>query len=162
MVAPARSAVGKNGQMAAEHAIEHANVAAEPQRCLAVATDFERYPDWARDIKEAHILERDEAGRGTKVAYRAAAMGRSASYVLAYTYVGEQQISWRLEQGDIMKALDGSYVFAAGASGTTDITYELSVELVVPIPGFVKRRAETKIMGTALRELKHRVESLTV
>ena len=38
--------------------------------------------------------------------------------------------------------------------------YELEVELVVPLPGFVKRRAELKIMHTALRELKARVEAV--
>jgi hypothetical protein len=37
----------------------------------------------------------------------------------------------------------------------------LEVDLIVPIPGFVKRRAEGKIMGTALRELKKRVESVS-
>jgi hypothetical protein len=39
------------------------------------------------------------------------------------------------------------------------VTYHLEVDLIVPIPGFVKRRAEGKIMGTALRELKKRVET---
>jgi hypothetical protein len=32
-------------------------------------------------------------------------------------------------------------------------------ELRVPIPGFIKRRAEARIMTTALRNLKARVES---
>ena len=42
--------------------------------------------------------------------------------------------------------------------GETEITYRLVVDLKVPLPGFVKRRAEGRIMGTALRELKARVE----
>ena len=147
----------------AEHATEHLNVGATPDRCIAVALDFEHYPSWAPDIKDATVLERDSQGRGIKVAFRAAAMGRSASYVLSYTYADDnRRISWTLLEGDIMRVLDGTYVFEAGADSTTEITYHLTVELVVPIPGFVKRRAEGKIMGTALRELKHRVESLTV
>lgn len=147
--------------MTTEHATEFLTVAAPPAACLAIAVDFDRYPDWAPDIKEATVLERDPQGRGTKVAFRAAAMGRSASYVLEYSYPDERTMSWKLVEGDIMRALDGVYRFADGVDNTTDITYELSVELVVPIPGFVKRRAEGKIMGTALRELKHRVESIT-
>ena len=55
-----------------------------------------------------------------------------------------------------------SGLLAAATMGGTEITYRLSVDLVVPIPGFVKRRAESKIMATALRELRLRVESLTV
>lgn len=90
-------------------------------------------------------------------------MGRSASYVLRYSYSEDSsRITWELLEGDIMRGLDGSYLFESNADGTTDITYNLTVELTVPIPGFVKRRAEGKIMTTALRELKHRVESLSV
>lgn len=147
--------------MTIEYATEHLNVAAPPDSCIAVALDYPRYSDWAPDIKESTVLERDERGRATTVSFRAAAMGRSATYVLAYVYSDDNhRIAWSLIEGDIMRALDGTYVFESGADGTTDVTYHLSVELVVPIPGFVKRRAEGKIMGTALRELKHRVESL--
>jgi hypothetical protein len=39
------------------------------------------------------------------------------------------------------------------------VRYELSVELRVPIPGFVKRRAEGHILHAAVRDLKTRVES---
>ena len=41
--------------------------------------------------------------------------------------------------------------------GGTDVLYDLSIELVVPIPGFVKRRAEVRILNT-LKELKVRAE----
>jgi ribosome-associated toxin RatA of RatAB toxin-antitoxin module len=149
--------------MMAEHATEHLNVGASTDSCIAIALDYERYPEWAPDIKDAQVLERDDRGRGIKVAFRAAAMGRSASYVLAYTYSEDtRQITWSLLEGDIMRTLDGSYLFEPTADDTTGITYHLSVELVVPIPGFVKRRAEGKIMTTALRELKHRAESMAV
>ncbi len=145
----------------AEHATEFANVGATPDQCIAVALDFARYPEWAPDIKEATVEATDELGRGTKVAFRAAAMGRSASYLLEYKYSDDnRRISWSLVEGDIMRVLDGHYLFEDATDGSTNITYELAVELVVPIPGFVKRRAEGKIMGTALRELKNRVESL--
>jgi len=56
-----------------------------------------------------------------------------------------------------MRRLDGEYVFD-GIDGVTDVTYRLIVDLVIPLPGFIKRRAESTIMGTALRELKKRVE----
>ena len=42
--------------------------------------------------------------------------------------------------------------------GATDVVYELSIELVVPLPGFVKRRAEVRILNT-VKELKTRAES---
>lgn len=142
-----------------EQATERITIAAPADRCFEVATDFERYPDWAADVKEVSILERDDQGRGAKVAFRAAAMGRSAHYTLAYEYSEDPlTLAWKLVDGDIMRRLDGEYVFSP-SDGATDVTYRLAVELVVPLPGFLKRRAEGKIMGTALRELKRRVEA---
>ena len=134
---------------------------APPERCYAVVLDFERYPEWVADIKHVEVLARDGEGRGTKVAFRAAAMGRSTSYTLAYDYSdAPREISWVLEKGDITRRLDGTYVFEPTPGGT-EVTYHLAVELVVPLPGFIKSRAEGRIISNALRELKSRVESAT-
>ena len=86
-------------------------------------------------------------------------MGRSARYTLAYDYAdAPRQISWSLVRGDIMRRLDGRYVFEP-VNGGTDVTYHLAIELIVPIPGFIKHRAELKIIGTALDELKRWAEA---
>jgi ribosome-associated toxin RatA of RatAB toxin-antitoxin module len=142
-----------------EQATERATIDAPPERCFEVVTDFDRYPEWARDIKECSVVERDDQGRATKVAYRAAAFGRSARYTLAYDYSNApQELSWVQDSGEITRRLDGHYLFVPAGEGT-DVTYSLTVELIVPVPGFVKRRAEGKIIGTALSELKKRAES---
>ena len=144
----------------AEQATEHTSVSAPPERCFAVVADIERYPEWAADIKEVIVHERDTEGRPLLVTFRAAAFGRSTSYTLAYDYAQAPRVlAWRLTQGDITTKLDGSYVFDGAEGGGTDITYHLEVELRVPIPGFIKMRAQSRIMATALRDLKARVES---
>ena len=143
----------------AERATEQIVIDATPAELLDVLLDFERYPSWAADIKDVEVLERDDERRGSLVAYRAAAMGQSARYTLAYDYSdAPHSMAWKLTEGNIMRVLDGSYTFDPSNGGTL-VTYHLEVELLIPMPGFVKRRAEAKIMGTALRELKRRVES---
>lgn len=143
-----------------DRATECAVVKAPPEQCFAVATDFERYPEWAADVKAVEVLERDEAGRATKVAFRAAAMGRSTRYTLAYDYTGApRRLSWTQVEGDLTRSLDGEYSFDPGADGGTEVTYTLDVDMVVPVPGFVKRRAEGRIIATALREMKARAEA---
>jgi hypothetical protein len=62
-------------------------------------------------------------------------------------------------EGDLTSRLDGAYVFEPTVDGDTEVVYRLVVELKVPIPGFVKRRAEGRIMHTALKNLKARAES---
>jgi ribosome-associated toxin RatA of RatAB toxin-antitoxin module len=134
-------------------------IRSSPQHCFEVLTDFERYPDWAADIKAVSVDERDNAGRATLVTFRAAAFGRSTSYTLRYDYAAApRELSWIQTRGDITRRLDGHYVIDSSGDGETEVHYELVVDLKVPLPGFVKRRAEGRIMGTALRDLKVRVE----
>jgi hypothetical protein len=136
-------------------------IAASAERILGVLLDFDAYPMWARDLKGVSVDAVDDQGRGLEVTFRAAAMGRSTSYTLRYEYEDEpSRLSWRLVRGDIMRHLDGSYVLepVPGRPDHTLVTYHLTVDLVVPLPAFVKRRAESKIIHTALRELRAHVE----
>jgi uncharacterized membrane protein len=128
-------------------------------KCWAIATDFERYPEWAKDVKSAVVVARDDQGRATEVEFRTSALGRSTHYTLAYDYsAAPHRLAWRMVKGDIMRAVDGAYMFAPDASGGVVVTYNLSIELIVPLPGFVKRRAEVRILNT-VKELKVRAES---
>ena len=143
-----------------DQATERTTIDASPDRVFEVALDIEKYPEWARDVKEAVVVERDGDGRPLRVQFRAAAMGHSARYALRYDHSDSPRtLAWVLEQGDIVRRLDGEYVFEPDdGTGGTDVTYHLVVELAVPLPGFIKRRAESKIMTTALDELKRRCE----
>lgn len=142
-----------------EHVTERMIIRATPEQCFAVLTDFDRYPEWAADIKSVQVLERDDHGRGIRVTYRAAAFGRSTSYTLDYDYAGApKHLGWVQSRGDLTNRLDGAYVLEP-AGDDTEVAYHLAVELKVPLPGFVKRRAEGRIAHTALRELKARVET---
>jgi len=133
-------------------------IAATAERCFDVASNFEQYPEWAKDVKEATVLTRDAQGRPHTVEYRASALGRSTHYTLQYDYSkAPHALSWHLVDGDIMRSLRGAYSFNADGTGTR-VAYDLAVELVIPLPGFVKRRAEMRILST-LKELKTRSES---
>jgi len=144
----------------ADTATEHMVVTATPEQCFAVVSDVERYPEWAADIKQVVVDSRDAEGRPSQVTWRAGAFGRSTSYTLVYDYSGApQQLSWKQTAGDITSKLDGVYRFVSAGEGTTEVTYTLEVQLVVPLPGFIKRRAQSRIMHTALEELRARVES---
>jgi ribosome-associated toxin RatA of RatAB toxin-antitoxin module len=135
-------------------------VAATPERCFEVSSDIAAYPQWAADIKEVTVDERDDQGRPRLVTFRAAAFGRSTSYTLAYDFSEAPRVlAWVQTRGDITAKLDGRYVFAPDGNGGTEVTYHLEVEMKVPLPGFIKMRAQSRIMSIALRELKARVES---
>lgn len=144
----------------AEQTTERMVVSASPQQCFDVITDVERYPEWAADIKEVTVDERDDQGRPRTVTWRAGAFGRSTSYTLVYDLsAAPRVVGWKQTAGDLTSKLDGSYTFDPSGDGGTEVVYALEVELRVPLPGFIKRRAQSRIMHTALADLKARVES---
>ena len=57
----------------------------------------------------------------------------------------------------MLKAMEGAYILKAVAAGT-EVTYQLSVDLSIPMIGMLKRKGEKVIIDTALKELKKRVE----
>ena len=141
-----------------DRAAQTSLIQASIERCYAVALDFEAYPSWATDVKDAKIIARDEQGRASRVEFRASALGRSTHYTLQYDYSdAPARLAWSLVDGDIMRAIDGAYSFVAVEDGT-QVFYEVAIELVIPLPGFVKRRAEARILDT-VKELKARAES---
>ena len=143
----------------ADAAHEQIDIATSTARCFAVASAFEDYPSWTSDVKQVTVLERDALGRGTRVEYHVAGLGRRVRYVLDYDFAdAPHAFSWSMVEGDLLRALDGRYAFTPSASGT-HVDYTLRVELAVPMPGVVKRRASGMIMGNALRDLKRALEA---
>lgn len=142
----------------AEMAREEALVEAPAVTVMAVITDFERYPDWAENIKEVEFREVDIQGRPIQVWYRVDAWVMDITYVLAYEYE-ENRLTWHLVEGDQLEVLDGEYVVSED-DGRTRVRYTLEVDVAFPLPGFLKQRAARLILETGLGELKRRAESL--
>ncbi|HEY7930899.1 MAG TPA: SRPBCC family protein [Acidimicrobiales bacterium] len=143
----------------AQRATESMVVNASPDEVYRVVVDFERYPEWVSELKHIEVLERDADGRALEVEFRAAAYGRSTTYALRYDYdQAPRVLRWWQTRGDLTAELHGQYQFdAAGAA--TKVTYDLEVELSVPIPSFVKARAANRIQTHALGELRARAEA---
>jgi len=82
------------------------------------------------------------------------------TYVLGYDWDGDAAVRWHLaEAGSMISGMTGGYALAERA-GRTEASYDLAVDLRVPMPGLLKRRAEKTIIDTALKGLKSRAERL--
>jgi carbon monoxide dehydrogenase subunit G len=131
---------------------------APPEQILAVITDFEAYPDWANGVKRTEVLESREDGRAHHVKFNIDQGPIKDEYVLAYDVWTADGVSWSLVKGNMQKSQQGSYRLEYDGT-STKVTYTLSVQLVVPMIGLFRRKAEKMIMDTALKELKRRVEN---
>lgn len=136
------------------------DIAAPAEAVLGVITDFEAYPQWASEVKEARIEERDDAGRATRAWYRMDAGALRDEHTLAYEYPSEAEVRWTLVASNMMRALDGSYVVEATETGS-HVTYQLTVDVKLPMVGLLKRKVEKLIIDRALSGLKKRVEAIS-
>jgi ribosome-associated toxin RatA of RatAB toxin-antitoxin module len=146
-----------------DRAFERTIIRDTPEHIFDVITDYAAYPQWANNVKDVTVDRLDEDGRAGLVSYRAAAMGRSAGYVLEYFYgTNPLRVSWRLAEGDLVRRLDGRYVLVPLEDDVTgprtEVTYELEVDISMPMSGFLRRRAESRILRNALEDLRSWVE----
>jgi uncharacterized membrane protein len=144
-----------------DEARESISIEASPQQVYEVAIDFDRYPEWATDVKHVEVLDRDEEGRGISVRYEISALGKTIGYILNYDYADAPAgFSWTLETADYLRRLDGSYRFDEEDGGTR-VGYVLAVDVSLPLPGFMKKAAAGMIVDNAMKQLKRYVEAGT-
>ena len=141
----------------AERTESSITIAASPDQVMAVIADFEAYPDWNDEVKQVEILSvYEDSDQPAEVRFVLDAGVIKDDYVLEYSWK-PQQLSWKLVEGSLLKAMDGSYVLKPKGTGTT-VTYTLTVDVNMPMIGMFKRKAEKTIIDGALKGLKKRVE----
>jgi ribosome-associated toxin RatA of RatAB toxin-antitoxin module len=141
----------------ADHAHESIVIAGNPATVMAVIADFGAYPQWAGPVKRTEVLEPGEDGRARKVKIDVELMGLSDSYVNSYVWDGDSKVSWTMLEGRSQKSQVGSYTLEPNGNATK-VTYDLTVELAIPVPGLIRRRIQGKVVDAALKDLKKRVE----
>ena len=130
-------------------------IGASPAEVMAVIADFEHYPEWVDSMRSAEILT-SAAGKPKTVRMVLDHPLVKDDYVLTYDWKRDS-VSWRLIEGTLLKAMDGSYALVA-KNGRTTVTYTLAVHVNLPMIGMFKRKAEKTIIDGALKNLKKRVE----
>lgn len=141
-------------------------VSAPLHTCFDVGIDVAAYPDWVENIFAVEVSSKDEQGRVATARFEARGLGRSTRYELSYDLSqAPRLILWSLVTGDLTDGIDGHYRFdditERPGMPLTEVTYDLTVDLAVPLPGFVKRRAEDKIVQAALHRFKLRAEEVS-
>jgi ribosome-associated toxin RatA of RatAB toxin-antitoxin module len=138
------------------------DIAAKPGEVLDAIADFESYPEWATEVKKVQVLTEEGDGWADRVQFTLDAGAIKDTYVLDYEWDvkknGTGVVSWQLVEATVLKAMNGSYTLAAKGRDETTVTYRLAVDVKIPMLGMLKRKAEKVIIGTALKELKKRVE----
>ncbi len=144
----------------AEQTMSTITVDAAPAVVMDVIADFASYPVWAKGVRTADVLRAFPDGRAEQVYFELDVPPIKDEYTLTYLWDGSRQVTWTLAQGKMLRALNGAYVLRDLGSGSTEVTYRLSLDVSIPLIGMLKRKGEKILIDTALKGLKKRVESL--
>ncbi len=143
-----------------EIASSTAVIAAPRETVMAVITDFPSYPQWAGAMKSIEVTEPGPDGRARQVRMVVDAGFIRDTLELVYEWDADTRSSWELAKPSTMlSALYGSYLLVDHDDGT-EVTYELAIDLRIPMLGIIKRRAINMIIDQALHGLKKYTEKL--
>jgi len=143
----------------AEKTAQTIYIDADPRTVIKVIADIGSYPEWVSEYTEAEVLEADAEGYPKVARMVLDATVLKDTMVLCYDWPADRgSVHWSLVSSSLLKSLDGAYRLVPKGSGT-DVTYELTVDLAIPMIGLLKRKAERRLIDTALKDLKKRVEA---
>lgn len=133
-------------------------IEATTDEIMDVLVDLESLTEWSSAHQKVEVLERDEAGRPAKSRQVVKVVGVNDEQVLDYT-VHDNGVSWTLVSSKQQRAQEGRYTLTPNGD-STDVRFELTVDPVVPLPGFLVKRGAKSLMETATDGLRRRVLSV--
>ena len=120
--------------------------------------DLEKYPDWSDSITKVKVTERDEGGRVTGATLTISAGALKDEVSLSYNWDGApQRLEFELEDANMLTKMDGAYILK-DLGDETEVTYELSVGVSMPIPQMMVTKQEKTTIDQALAQLKEHCE----
>jgi ribosome-associated toxin RatA of RatAB toxin-antitoxin module len=131
------------------------SIAAPQSKVEQILFDISQYPTWSSAIKSVSILEKDEKGRTLSATLAIDAGMMKDRVTLEYDWTkAPQRLSFSMTDADLLTQMDGVYIITALDEATTEVTYELQVDLSMPIPAMMRRKAEQATINMALEQLK--------
>jgi uncharacterized membrane protein len=139
----------------AEHTVE---IDAPIETCFAAIIDYETFPKWQGAVVDTEVLDWDSKGRGKRVRLFVDAKVRKVDYTLDYSYEAPERIEWDFVEGNGINGADGHYLFEDLGGNRTRATYKLGLEVGIPLPGPVARRAHKTTLKGSVEDLKKEAE----
>lgn len=130
-------------------------IEATPEEILDVVADVEATPSWSPQYQRAEILESYDDGRPKQVKMTVKAAGLTDEQVIEYTW-SENKVSWTLVRAGQLKAQDASYTLTPDGD-KTKVRFDISIDLSVPLPGFILKRTMKGGVETATEGLRKQV-----
>ncbi|OBF51029.1 SRPBCC family protein [Mycolicibacterium monacense] len=122
---------------------------------LIVMLDLEALPEWSPAHRSSVVLDRDEHGRPTRSRATVTTVGITDVQEIALSYY-DDGYGWTLLSSTYQRSQDARYRLIPEGDRTR-VRFEVTVDPIMPLPGFLSRRAAKGVIDTATHGLRKRV-----
>jgi carbon monoxide dehydrogenase subunit G len=130
-------------------------IEATPSEILNVLYDLESLTEWSPAHQEIEVLERDAEGRPSRSRQVVKIVGISDEQELAHT-VHPDGVGWSLISAQQQRAQEARYTLTPEGDSTR-VRFDITVDPIVPLPGFLIKRGAKGLLETATEGLRKRV-----
>ena len=95
-------------------------------------TDYKSYPSFVDGMRSVEV--QTESADGATVKFNLSLI-KDISYMIKLSHKPNQEVSWSLVTGDMMKVNNGKWTLKDLGGNKTEVTYSLEVELKGFLPG---------------------------
>jgi ribosome-associated toxin RatA of RatAB toxin-antitoxin module len=133
-------------------------IEASPEEILDVIADLETLTEWSSAHQSSEVIERGDDGRPKVAKMKVKAAGITDEQVVAYTW-GDNKVSWTLVSAGQQRAQDATYTLTPEGDKTR-VKFDITVDPIVPLPGFLLKRTVKGVLDTSTEGLRKRVLSV--
>ena len=135
------------------------SITASADEVRAVLFDIASYPSWSTSFKSVTVLASDGQGRPTQVSMSVDAGALKDKPTLNYDWSAyPDRLDFSLEDADLLTQMSGAYIVKDN-DDETEVTFELTVALSMPVPDIMRTKAEKSTIDLALKQLKEKLEN---
>jgi uncharacterized membrane protein len=135
------------------------SITASADEVRAVLFDIASYPSWSTSFKSVTVLASDGQGRPTQVSMSVDAGALKDKPTLNYDWSAyPDRLDFSLEDADLLTQMSGAYIVKDNGD-ETEVTFELTVALSMPVPDIMRTKAEKSTIDLALKQLKEKLEN---
>ena len=135
------------------------SITASADDVRAVLFDIASYPSWSTSFKSVTVLASDGQGRPVQVQMSVDAGALKDKPTLNYDWSAyPDRLDFSLEDADLLTEMSCGYIVKDNGD-ETEVTFELTVALSMPVPEMMRVKAEKSTIDLALKQLKEKLEN---
>jgi len=126
------------------------------EKCFAVISDYERYPEFLPEVRKIRTSNR--RGNEVDVQYEAEVV-KVIKYTVHMKEEGPTKVSWTFIDGEFMKDNKGGWVLEKSGENQTKATYSIEVAVGALVPKTIVNALVDTQLPKLLENFKRRIEA---